>query len=432
MEPTGDDLPALLRVRQRFERPRVDDPVAAVRQEMARLCPPGSLPAGARIGVACGSRGIRGIAGITKAAVDWLREQGADPFIIPAMGSHGGGTAEGQTHLIRHFGVTPEAMGCPVRAEMDTRSLGRTADGIDVRLSEVAWHSDGIVLINRIKPHTDYKGPLESGLTKMCAIGLGKRDGAREIHRNLFTAGLGGAIRSVARVQLGTGKVLGGIGILENAYHETARIVGVPPEGLLDVEAGLLEQARRLMGRLPLDEIDVLVCDRMGKNISGTGLDTNVIGRSIHGYTAGVPWCEGMPSVLRIVVLDLTRESDGNAVGMGLAEYVPERFASRVDHRVTSLNSITACAPAGARTPIVLPDDHTAIATAIQTSRLRPEGPRVVHVRDTLELVEVRVSEACRPLLEGRDDVEIMSEPEAMRFDDTGCLVSPFGREAAA
>jgi hypothetical protein len=309
---------------------------------------------------------------------------------------------------------------------METRSLGRTPDGVDVRLAETAWDSDGVLLVNRVKPHTDFRGPLESGLAKICAIGLGKLDGAQEIHRNLLTLGLGRAIRGVAEAILASGKVVGGLAILENAYHETARLAGVPRSGLFGEEQGLLEEARKLMGRLPLDEIDVLVCDRLGKNISGAGLDTNITGRSVYGYVPGVPWGEGMARITRIVVMDVSDESDGNAVGMGLVDYVPERFLSRVDQRVTSLNAMTSCSPAGAKTPIALPDDREALRAAIRTSPIRPEGPRVVYVRDTLELEHALVSEACRPLLEGRAGVEVSPEPSPLSFDAQGRLVSPF------
>jgi hypothetical protein len=423
---TTPEIPAFFRLRQRFARPRVEDLTAAVRGELEGLLAAETVAPGAEIGVTVGSRGIRSIATIARAAVDVLKQQGVRPFIIPAMGSHGGATAEAQRRLIAHYGVTEEAMGCPVRAEMETRSLGETSTGIEVRFSEAAWRSDGILLVNRIKPHTDYKGPIESGLTKICAIGLGKYDGAREIHRHRFATGLGPAIRSVAETLLATGKILGGLAILENAYHETARVVGVPVGSLFEAEERLLADARGLMGRLPLDEVDVLVCDRLGKNISGTGLDTNVTGRCVYGYLPGTAWCEGMPSIRRIVVMDVSDESDGNAVGMGQVDLVPDRFARRIDHRVTSLNALTSCAPTAAKMPVVLPDDREAILAGIRTSPIRPEGPRVVYVRDTLELEHVLVSEACRPQVEDRDDVEVVSGPEPLRFDDEGRLESPF------
>jgi hypothetical protein len=428
--PGGDgllsDIPLFFTVRQTFDRPRVHDLAATVRGEMERVLPAGSVPACVRIGVTVGSRGIRDVAAVVRTAVDFLKARGARPFVLPAMGSHGGATLEGQRQLIAHYGVTEEAMGCPVRAEMETRSLGRTASGVEVRMAETAWQADGVLLVNRVKPHTDYKGPLESGLAKICAIGLGKYEGAREIHRHLFTLGLGPAIRGVAEKLVETGRVLGGLAILENAYHETAKVVGVPARGLFEAEEALLVEARRLMGRLPLDELDVLVCDRLGKNISGTGLDTNIVGRSIYGYTPGLPWCDGMPRILRVAVMDLSDESDGNAVGMGLVDFVPERFVRRVDHEVTRLNALTSCSPAGAKTPVVLPDDREAILAAIRTSPLRAGGPRIVYVRDTLELELALVSEACRPLVEGRDGMEVVSGPAPLRFDGEGRLLSPF------
>jgi hypothetical protein len=423
---TSADIPAFFGIRQVFPRPRVVDPAGAVRRELQKLLAPSSIAPEAEIGVTVGSRGIRGVATIVRAAVDLLKERGARPFVIPAMGSHGGATAEGQRQLIAHYGVTEATMGCPVRAEMPTRRLGWTASGVEARIAEVAWHSDGILLLNRIKPHTDFRGPIESGLAKMCAIGLGKCDGAREIHRHLFTLGLGAAIREVAKAIVGTGRILGGVGILENAYHETARVVGVAVEDLFGAEEVLLEEARGLMGRLPLDEIDVLVCDRLGKNVSGTGLDTNVTGRAVYGYTPGEAWCAGMPRILRIVVMDLSDESDGNAVGMGQVDLVPARFAQRVDHRVTTLNALTSCAPTAARMPVVLPDDRQAMLAALRTSPRRPDGPRVVYARDTLALEHVLVSRACRPLVEGREGIEIVSGEAPLSFDDQNRLRSPF------
>lgn len=419
-------IPRMFQARQTFIRPRVGDVAREVQLELERLFPSGTIAAGAKIGVTVGSRGIEGIATIARAAVDFLKDRGAAPFIIPAMGSHGGAEAAAQAHLIAHYGVSEETMECPVHAAMETRSLGRSKDGVEALMAEAAWEADGIVLMNRIKPHTDYKGRLESGLTKICAIGLGKYNGAQEIHRNLFRVGLGAAIRGVTEKIIESGKVIGGIAILENAYHETAKIAGVGLDGFFEAEEKLLEEARGLMGRLPLDEIDVLFCDRMGKNISGAGLDTNIIGRSVYGYVQGVPWCEGMPSVMRIVVSDLSEESDGNAVGMGLVEFVTRRFIEKVNHRVTSLNALTACSPSAARTPVVCANDRDALEAAIRTSPNRPEGPRVVHVRDTLELEDVYLSEACLPLVAGREDIEVRSDPAPLTFDDGGYVKTPF------
>ncbi len=419
-------IPRMFHARQAFLRPQVGDVTREVRSELERLFPPGTIAAGAKIGVTVGSRGIKGIATIARAVVDFLKSRNAVPFIIPAMGSHGGAEAAAQARLIAHYGVSEESMECPVHAAMETRSLGRSRDGVEALIAEAAWEADGILLMNRIKPHTDYQGPLESGLTKICAIGLGKYKGAQEIHRNLFRVGLGAAIRGVTEKILASGKIIGGIAILENAYCETARIAAVGLDGFFEAEEKLLEEAKGLMGRLPLDEIDVLLCDRMGKNISGAGLDTNIIGRSVYGHVQGVPWCEGMPSVMRIVVSDLSRESDGNGVGMGLVDFVTQRFIDKVNHRVTSLNAITACSPGAARTPVVRANDRDALETAIRTSPHRAEGPRVVHIRDTLELENVSLSEACLPLVAGREDIEVRSQPASLAFDHSGYVKTPF------
>ena len=421
------DLPAVFRVRQLFGRPRVADPPGAVGRELAALFPPGSLRRGAQIGITVGSRGIAGIAELVRSAVKFLQERGTRPFIIPAMGSHGGATAEGQRALLAHYGVTEDLVGAPIRADMNTVKVCTTENGVDVFVAEVAWKADGVLLMNRIKPHTDFKGRIESGLSKICAIGLGKLDGAAECHRHFFDIGLGTAIRSVAEAVVARGKIVGGIAILENAYHETARIAGVSVDGFFVEEEALTEEARRLMARLPLEEIDVLWLQRMGKNISGAGLDTNIVGRSVHGYIDGEPWKPGMPAVLRVVVSELTPESDGNAVGMGMADLVTERFRARVDQGVTALNALTSCAPLAARMPIVARNDREAIATAIRTATVRENGPLVVLARDTLDLEEVGLSEACLPLVEGRQDLQVLGPPERLKFDPEGYLRFSFG-----
>ncbi len=389
----------------RFPRPVVADVAVATRDAVRRILMERPLRAGAEIGVTVGSRGIANIAVIARASIETLRDAGLRPFVIPAMGSHGGATSEGQRALIAHYGITEE-LGAPIRDDMATVSLGRTPEGIEAFMAKVAFEADGVLLLNRVKPHTDFKGALESGLAKMCAIGLGKYDGARECHRQVFGIGLGAAIRSAAGRSLATGKIVGGVAIVENAYHETARIEAVALDGFFEHEERLLAEAKRLMGRLVLDEIDILICDRLGKNISGAGLDTNVIGRGVYGYVQGVPWHDGMPVIHRIVVRDLADESDGNAVGMGMVDFVPRRFAAKVDERVTILNSVTARSPENAKWPLVLEDDRECLRLALATIPERPEGPRVVYVRDTLELARALVSEACLQALRGRPDIE--------------------------
>lgn len=409
----------------RFARPVVADVEGATRDAVARMLAARPIRSGAEIGVTVGSRGITDIARIARAAVAALAAHGARPFVIPAMGSHGGATAAGQRHLLAHYGVTEDQVGAPIRDDMAARSLGVTPEGIEAFIAEVAYRSDGVLLLNRVKPHTDFKGPLESGLAKMCAIGLGKYEGARECHRQVFGIGLGAAIRAAAGRVLESGKILGGVAILENAYHETAQIEAVTLDDFFGHEERLLAEAKGLMGRLPLDEIDILVCDRMGKNISGAGLDTNVIGRSVYGYAQGVPWHDGMPVIHRIVVRDLADESDGNAVGMGLVDFVPRRFARKVNEEVTVLNAVTARSPENAKWPIVLETDRDCLRMALATVPERATGPVIVYVRDTLELGRAYVSDAALALLRGRDDIAASGPADPLRWDGDA-LESPF------
>ncbi len=406
----------LVPVTIRFPRPVVTDVVAATTDAVAQVLASRALPKGAEIGVTVGSRGIANIATIARAAIDALTAHGHRPFVIPAMGSHGGATSAGQRSLLAHYGITEDELGVPVRDDMASRSLGVTPEGIEAFIAEVGWQADGVLLLNRVKPHTDFKGPLESGLAKMCAIGLGKYEGARECHRQVFGIGLGNALRSAAGRVIETGKILGGVAILENAYHETAKIEAVTLDGFFEHEERLLAEAKRNMGRLPLDEIDLLVCDRMGKNISGAGIDTNIIGRSVYGYEQGRPWQEGMPVIHRIVVRDLADESDGNAVGMGLIDFVPRRFAPKVNEEVTVLNAVTARSPENAKWPIVLETDRDCVRMALATVPERATGSVIVYVRDTLELGRAYVSEAALALLGGRDDVAATGPAEPLRW----------------
>ncbi len=419
-------IPAFAPVRMEFPRERVPDVRGAAAAAAADVLAPMGLAKGASVAITAGSRGIVDIDAITRAVVDRVRSLGYAPFIVPAMGSHGGATSDGQRAVLARYGITEETMGCPIRSDMESMPLGVTDLGVGTFMARAAWEADAVLIVNRVKPHTDFHGIRESGLTKMLAIGLGKLDGAQACHQHVFDIGLGAAITSAATGLLATGKVAGGVAIIENAYHEVAQVVAVPASRFLDREAELLLEARRLMGRLPLDGIDVLICDRMGKNISGQGLDTKIIGRSPFGYVQGQPWQPGMPLIRRIVVRDLTPETDGNAMGMGLVDIVPERFTKKVNVATTLINSITAMTPENAKTPHVVPNDEEAILLALRMLPPRPGGPRVVYVRDTLELADSLVSEACLPLLAGRPQTTILGAPAPLRFDADRDLVSPF------
>lgn len=419
-------IPRLAHVKQSFPRPRIEDVQAAVRAELSKLFAPGSLPSGARVGVTVGSRGITNLAEIIKTVLDFLRDQGASPYIIPAMGSHGSATPEGQRHVIEHLGITEDYLGAPICAEIEVQSLGKTADGVEAFIAETALKGHGTLLVNRIKPHTDFEGSIESGLAKICAVGLGKQRGAEECHSHIFDIGLEAAVKSVAAEVIETGKILGGLAILENAYHETAGIAAVETDSLLEREKALLLEAKNLMGFLPVDQVDVLLCDQMGKNISGTGLDTNIIGRSVRGYLDNEAWRTSMPVIHRIVVERLTEGSDGNATGVGLVDFITEQFRAQIDYHSTNINTITASGPQLSKTPMVTRDTRQALATAIETCPPRPEGARVVYIRDTLKLDELYMSEAYLESLDSNERVEVLAAPAPLEFDSDGYLVSPF------
>src|SRR5574341_847606 len=331
----------MLRVKQSFPRPRVADLPAAARRALGSARVP--IRPGDSVAVGAGSRGIANIHVIVKAAVDWLKELGARPFVFPAMGSHGGATAEGQRSVLAHYGITEATMGCEVRASMDVVQVGE-ALGLPVWLDRTASEADWIGLVNRVKPHTDFKGSIESGLFKMMTIGLGKYQGATQYHRANVSHGYETVITAVGREVLKKARIGFGLGIVENGYDETARVEAFNAADLEAGERRLLEDARGWMARLPFSPIDVLVVEEIGKNISGSGMDTNVIGRPSNPHE---PF-PADPKILWIVTLDLTEESYGNAVGIGNADFTTRRLVDKIDMKPTLINAITACAPGGA------------------------------------------------------------------------------------
>lgn len=413
-------MPSLLltKVRQRFTRDSIPDVERAVRVQSAwndlKILP------GARIAVAVGSRGIANLQRIVRATVDELREKGAQPFIIPAMGSHGGATADGQRELLAAFGVTERTCGCPVQSSMEVVSLPRGRSPVELFMDRHAHEADGIVLINRIKPHTDFHGRYESGLVKMAVIGLGKERQALAIHQH-GTRGLREFVPQAAREILAGGKILLGLGIIENAYDETMRIEVITGGDILEREPELLELARRNMPRLPVDTLDVLIVDQLGKNISGTGMDTNVIGRI---RIPGEPEPDG-PRIANIVVTDLTEESHGNATGMGLADVMTRRLFEKVNFPVTYKNIFTSSFLERGKMPVVAETDARALEYALRASGPVPnEGPRIIRIRDTLHLGELFVSEATLSEVQNRNGIEVLGEAiEALGAD--GSLV-PF------
>lgn len=413
-------LPRMMRVRQNFPAtPPVD-----IRAEVAggfgvwRL----RLRPGARIAVAVGSRGIAGLAGIVRAVVDELRSAGAHPFIIPAMGSHGGATPEGQRSVLAGYGVTEGAMGVPVRDSLEVRIVGTSVDGVPVPCSVEALAADGIILVNRVKPHTDFGGTLGSGLLKMCVVGLGKHAGAIAMHEAASRLGHEHVIRGMARVLVGSAPILGGVAILENQHHATARLVMVPGAEMEAGEERLLAEARALMPVLPFEEIDLLVVDQLGKNVSGAGMDPNVIGRGVQGYSSALQRAgRPAPFIRRIFVRDLTPETHGNAIGVGLADVTTSRLVRATDLRVTAINALTALTMQCAKMPIHFDTDREAIVRVLASLALaEPARARIVRIRDTLSLVELEVSEALADEVAHRPWLERLSPPGEWEFDADG------------
>lgn len=400
-------LPPFHRVRQRFPTPEVADVSAAVRAAVAAPEIVARLSSGLIVGVAVGSRGIAGVAGIIATLIGELKARGCQVRIIPAMGSHGGGTVEGQLGVLTGYGVTAEAMGAPIVNSLATRRVGglRYDAAVDdyasdpagefpVPMSADALDCDLVVPVVRIKPHTGFRAPYESGICKMLAIGLGKHDGCSRYHREGY-ARFPALIPAAARIVLATGKIGFALAVVENAAEHTACVEAVPAERILQREPELLAEAKRLMPRLLLSAIDVLVVDRIGKEISGTGMDTNIIGRSETGGTLA-----GGPEIRRIVVLGLSEATHGNAAGLGLADLTTERAVAAIDRRITYTNVLTSGSLPAGKIPVSLPDDDTAILAATTfLPGTRPEDATIVRIRDTLHLGEIQVSENLLPLV---------------------------------
>lgn len=417
-----ETFPRVFRLRQDLpRRPPVDIP-ATVDRELAGLI--GGVKPGAKIAVAVGSRGIANLAAIVGRTVARLNAAGAKPFIIPAMGSHGGASPEGQTRILADYGVTPESIGAPFEASMETRRLGSISTGADVVISAAALEADGILVVNRVKPHTDFVGALGSGLLKMLVVGLGKHAGAARFHRAAQCLGYEATLRETARVILRSAPILGGLALIEDAFHQTARIAALRPDDFERGEEQLLLEARELMPGLPFEEIDLLIVDRIGKNISGTGMDSNVIGRSVHGYsTLFAEQAGGSPRVKRIFVRDLTPETHGNSIGIGMADITTTRLIEATNREITAVNALTSMTPSSAKLPIAFSSDREAIAAALASLALENTRQcRLIRIRDTLDLESLVASEAYLDAASQRPDQTPESTSEDMNFDATGNL----------
>jgi hypothetical protein len=416
-------FPRMVRVRQRFDVPRAVDAREAARQEMVKF--KSRISRGTQIAIAVGSRGITDILPIVETVISEIRSAGASPFIIPAMGSHGGATPEGQREILAEYGISENVLDVPVRPSMDTQVIGATPEGVDVNWSAEALRAGGIIAINRIKPHTDFKSDsIGSGVLKILVVGLGKRVGAAAYHCASTRFGYEQMLRSIARVVLRRAPILGGLGIVENQLHQTARLAAMLPDELETGEAELFREAARLMPKLPLDDIDLLIIDRIGKNISGAGMDPNITGRWVHGHSSmlGAPAGDG-PHVRRLFVRDLTPETHGNGIGIGLADITTTRLVRELDTKKTYINALTSLTPNAAKIPIHFDTDREAISMALGSLATDDIGKaKIVRIADTLTLDNLEISE---PALQSRlPAVEMLDGPKEMSFDGAGNLAA--------
>jgi hypothetical protein len=412
--------PIMHRVHQHFPRHRLEDVPAAVHAAMESLSLGNTVKAGQTVALTAGSRGIANIPVILKATADFLKRLGARPFLVPAMGSHGGGTAEGQREILESYGITEAFVGVPIKASMDTITVGTTNEGFPVLLDRVASEADHIGVVARVKPHTGYAGPIESGLLKMMMIGLGKHAGALVYHRLLLDYPYDQVVRSTTRLLRHKSAIAFGLAVVENAYEDTARVEAVPPSEFEAREEELLVLAKKLLARLPARQADLLIVDEIGKNISGSGMDTNVVGRK--RALRDQPATADQPRYRHIFVRGLTDKTHGNAAGIGLADFTTTRLVRAMNYRATSINCLTAGYPEGAFTPVHFETDREVIESALAIiGRRDPHEARVMRIRNTLLLDEIEVSEAC--LAESDSEVpRTVAAGQMLSFDATGNL----------
>lgn len=412
--------PRVFRVRQSFESQIVPDIRATVEAELRRLNLAGRVKPGQTVAITAGSRGVANIAVIIKSVVEHMQSLDLKPFIVPAMGSHGGGTAEGQAELLAGYGVTEAAMGCPIRASMETVVVCQAAEGFPVHFDKQAFGADHVVVVNRIKPHTMFVGDVESGLMKMMLIGLGKHEGAKVYHRVIRNYSFGQIVRSVAREVLSKCRILCGVGIVENGYDETARIQAVGAHEFEERERELLVLAKQWLPRLPFQEAHLLLIDEIGKNISGSGMDTNVIGRKFNDHE---PREDEWPKIKIIAIRGLTPETHGNASGIGIAELVRQRVVDEMDRHITNINCETAGHLTAAMVPIAKRTDREIVDLALGcVGMVEPPQARLMWIRNTLQLAEVVCSEAFYREARERPDLSVLSEPAPLPYDAAGNL----------
>lgn len=413
----GVPLPKMVKVRQTFPAPEVDNLIDTLRAEFAKPVVGETIKPGMSIAIAVGSRGVAEIATITRVVVEEIKKRGGRPFIVPAMGSHGGATAEGQQEVLKNLGVTEESAGCPIISSMDVVKLGQLENGLDVLIDKTAHEADGIIVINRVKPHTAYHGPCESGLAKMLAIGLGKQKGADSCHAYSFKH-MAFNVVAMAQVKIDRAKILFGVATVENAYDKVAKVVAVAAKDLIETDKKLLVEAKANMPKIKFDNVDVLIVDKIGKDISGDGMDPNITGR----YPT--PWAHGGPDIPKVVCLDLTEATHGNANGMGEGDFSTRKLFNKIDWQSTYANALTSTVSIPVKVPIIMETDRDAIQAAVKTCFARDlSRARVVRLKDTLHLGEIWISESMLEDARKNPEIEVCGEPAEIQFDADGNLI---------
>lgn len=411
-------LPRTARIRQRFDGTHIEDLESVLAQKLQHPGGVERIKPGDRIAIAVGSRGIDQLVTLTRVTVEQIRRAGGEPFIVPSMGSHGGATAEGQAEVLAQLGVTEESVGAPIRSSMDVVTLGTLPNGLPVYADRIAAEeADGIVIINRVKPHTAFRAKVESGLLKMISIGLGKQKGAEATHQLGFGQ-MGENVPAMAEMIISKLPILFGVATVENAFDQVCRVEVIPAEEIADREPALLEEAKARMPRLLFDQIDVLVIDWIGKNISGDGMDPNITGR----YPT--PYAHGGPDVNKMVVCDLTPQSHGNANGIGTADFATQRLVDKMDKEATYANGLTSTVVAPTKIATTLPNDRYALKAAVKTCNILDYTKvRLVRIKDTLHLGEIEISESMLDEARAHPDIEIVIPPRPLAFDDDGNLI---------
>ncbi len=422
---TSNHFPKMVAMSQSYPSSRKLDFPAVLAQQFAQTGLRDQIRPGMRIALGVGSRGITNLKEIVQATLGVLMDAGARPFIVPAMGSHGGATSQGQLEMLAEYGVTPESMGVPIEASMEVEKIGTAFDGLDVVFSVPALQADGVIVLNRVKPHTDFRGTLGSGIQKMLVIGFGKQVGASNAHRAAAHLGYEPVLRGFAQTILSAAPVFCGIALLEDQHHQTAEIEVLRPENIVREEDRLFKKAQSLLARLPFDDIDLLIVDRIGKDISGAGMDTNVIGRDIVGYISSIRSENPVtPRVSRIFVRDLTPASNGNGIGIGMADFTTARFVKALNLQYTYMNALTSLGLLPAKIPIYFDNDREAIQAALASlAATAPEELRVVRIADTLNLDRFLVSEACVRAINGHPGVTSAGPANDMEFDAAANLL---------